>query len=67
MSILSLYAGICKIVIFLVGIGFMWPAWIVVGAILEERDLVDAFGEDHRKYQEKVPMLLPRRFLKRTQ
>jgi protein-S-isoprenylcysteine O-methyltransferase Ste14 len=43
----------------------MWTAWIVIGAILEERDLVDVFGEDYRTYQEKVPMLLPRIFLKK--
>lgn len=45
----------------------LWTAWIVIGAILEERDLVDVFGEDYRTYQEKVPMLLPRIFLKITQ
>jgi protein-S-isoprenylcysteine O-methyltransferase Ste14 len=39
----------------------LWTVWIVIGAILEERDLVDFFGNDYRKYQETVPMLLPDR------
>ena len=37
----------------------LWSAWIVVGAYLEERDLVADFGEDYRQYQKTVPMLLP--------
>ena len=37
----------------------LWSAWIVVGACLEERDLVADFGEDYRQYQKSVPMLLP--------
>jgi protein-S-isoprenylcysteine O-methyltransferase Ste14 len=37
----------------------VWTAWIVVGSILEERDLVQEFGEDYRRYQVEVPMLVP--------
>ena len=37
----------------------LWTIWIVVGAILEERDLVAEFGDDYREYQRGVPMLLP--------
>jgi len=37
-----------------------WTIWIVIGTILEERDLVVAFGEPYCDYQRKVPMLLPR-------
>lgn len=37
----------------------LWSVWIVVGTLLEERDLVADFGRDYREYQEKVPMLLP--------
>lgn len=33
--------------------------WIVIGTILEERDLVLEFGSDYLTYQRHVPMLLP--------
>jgi protein-S-isoprenylcysteine O-methyltransferase Ste14 len=38
----------------------LWTAWIVVGTILEETDLVADFGDVYRDYQRKVPMLIPR-------
>ncbi len=38
-----------------------WTTWIVIGAILEERDLVSDFGADYRRYQRHVPMLIPMR------
>ncbi len=37
----------------------LWTAWIVIGARLEERDLVGEFGDAYRDYQRRVPMLLP--------
>ncbi|MFC1834923.1 methyltransferase family protein [Thermodesulfobacteriota bacterium] len=37
----------------------LWTAWIVVGTVLEERDLVEFFGEEYRKYQNQGPMLIP--------
>jgi protein-S-isoprenylcysteine O-methyltransferase Ste14 len=39
----------------------LWTVWIVIGSILEERDLVLEFGDVYRQYQRKVPMLIPRR------
>ena len=39
----------------------LWTVWIVIGSILEERDLVSEFGDAYREYQRKVPMLIPRR------
>jgi protein-S-isoprenylcysteine O-methyltransferase Ste14 len=36
-------------------------AYILVAIRLEERDLVDALGEDYRRYQKRVPMLIPGR------
>src|SRR5450432_1849826 len=34
-------------------------AYIVVGIMLEERDLVDLFGDDYRRYKDRVSMLVP--------
>jgi len=38
----------------------LWTGWIIVGSMLEERDLIYSFGEEYRDYQKKVPMLIPR-------
>lgn len=37
----------------------LWSIWLVVGSILEERDLIKEFGSEYREYQSKVPMLIP--------
>jgi protein-S-isoprenylcysteine O-methyltransferase Ste14 len=34
-------------------------AYIVVGILLEERDLVDMFGDEYRGYRQRVSMLVP--------
>lgn len=36
-----------------------WTVWVVIGTILEERDLVSSFGDEYRRYQQMVPMLVP--------
>ena len=40
----------------------VWSAWVVLGTLLEERDLVQRFGAPYAKYQREVPMLVPWRF-----
>ena len=34
-------------------------AYIVVGALLEEHDLIEMFGDDYRHYRQRVSMLVP--------
>jgi protein-S-isoprenylcysteine O-methyltransferase Ste14 len=38
----------------------LWTAWIVLGTLLEERDLLAEFGDVYRVYRREVPMLVPR-------
>jgi methanethiol S-methyltransferase len=33
--------------------------YVVIGVLLEERDLTAMFGDDYRNYRDRVPMLLP--------
>jgi protein-S-isoprenylcysteine O-methyltransferase Ste14 len=39
----------------------LWTFWIVVASLLEERDLLAEFGDSYRRYQRRVPMLIPYR------
>ena len=38
---------------------FLWTIWIIIGTVLEEKDLLSDFGDDYRQYQSRVPMLIP--------
>ncbi len=38
----------------------LFTGWILLGASLEERDLLADFGENYVRYRESVPMFLPR-------
>jgi len=40
-------------------LSILWSGWMVVGTVLEERDLVADFGDVYRRYQHEVPMLVP--------
>jgi protein-S-isoprenylcysteine O-methyltransferase Ste14 len=40
-------------------LSILWSGWMVVGTLLEERDLVADFGDVFRRYQRQVPMLVP--------
>ncbi len=37
----------------------LFTIWVVVGSLLEERNLVSELGEPYRRYQTRVPMLFP--------
>ncbi len=40
-------------------------AYLFIGSILEERKLIQEYGDDYRKYMQQVSMLLPVKFLVR--
>lgn len=52
-SLVANYAGVYILVLFALPSGFLMLA-------LEERELVDRFGNAYREYQREVPQLLPR-------
>jgi protein-S-isoprenylcysteine O-methyltransferase Ste14 len=43
-------------------LNLLFTFWVIAGIALEERDLLDAFGQVYRDYQRKVPIVLPSRF-----
>src|SRR5678815_699334 len=47
------YAGLYILVLLLVPVGYLM-------IVLEERELIERFGEEYRKYQRSVPRLIPR-------
>ena len=42
----------------------LFTVWIVIGTLLEERDLLADFQETYHDYQHRVPMLIPWKLLK---
>ncbi len=38
----------------------LFSGWIILGATLEERDLLNQFGETYAQYRREVPMFVPR-------
>jgi methanethiol S-methyltransferase len=44
----------------------LWTFWIIIGAFLEEKDLIASFGDAYRNYQHNVPMLIPCRWFPRN-
>lgn len=45
-------------------INLVTSIYFIIGSILEERKLLIEFGDRYREYQQKVPMLIPWRWLK---
>jgi protein-S-isoprenylcysteine O-methyltransferase Ste14 len=38
---------------------FIIIAYTIIGMHLEERKLIDQFGDQYKQYQKKVPMIIP--------
>ena len=44
----------------------IWTIYLIVGAILEEHKLLNEYGNEYRRYQKRVSMLVPLRYFKST-
>jgi protein-S-isoprenylcysteine O-methyltransferase Ste14 len=44
----------------------LFTVWIIIGTMMEERDLVSCFGDQYRNYKKKVPMIIPYRIPRST-
>jgi methanethiol S-methyltransferase len=62
-SILILWANNLDTSILIVNI--ILTFYLIIGTLLEERKLIQEFGNDYREYQLKVSMLFPRKWLVR--
>ncbi len=40
----------------------LFTTWMMIGMLMEERDLIASYGEAYLDYQKRVPMLVPRYF-----
>lgn len=38
----------------------LWTVWIIIGTLLEERDMIATHGASYHAYRREVPMLIPR-------
>jgi protein-S-isoprenylcysteine O-methyltransferase Ste14 len=44
----------------------LWSIWMIIGTMLEERDILKEHGSQYREYQSQVPMLIPYRIPRKT-
>lgn len=58
-GILIIWTGLVELTVSRLIMNSVLTLYFVVGACLEERKLVAEFGNEYRKYQEQVSMLLP--------